>query len=332
MRPLIAAVAAALVLGACSGDTTEDAPDSAPAPPAGPTTASAAPATPAATAAPSAEATAEPEFEAAAAMRTVRALAGEIGPRESTTAAYREAADLVGEQLGELGFEVSEQAFRAPAGVSWGVPVPAGRTVNVIATPPGLGPDSEHVLVGAHLDTVPQAPGAEDNASGVAVLLEAARLAAEAPESLRLPVVFVAFGAEEPRAPGDEGHHYGSRHYVDEMTDSQRDSLTGMISLDRVGVGRVMPVCNGGMGTRRVVEQLLDDARSIDVPANACENRASDHWSFEKAGFAVARLGSTPYAAYHSAQDRLDVIRQSQLERAGRLAWAWLTRPPSSAP
>ncbi len=64
------------------------------------------------------------------------------------------------------------------AGVSWGVPAGSGTSANVIATPTGLDPRRPFRIVGAHLDTVPQAPGAEDNASGVAVLLEVARLAA----------------------------------------------------------------------------------------------------------------------------------------------------------
>lgn len=78
-------------------------------------------------------------------------------------------------------------------------------------------------------------------------------------------------------------------------------------------------------GTRRVARALLATAERLDLPANRCENRASDHWSFEKAGFAVARLGSTPYAAYHSAADKPGVVTRSQLGRTGRLAWAWLT-------
>lgn len=266
----------------------------------------------------------DPQFRISAALGTVADLASDIGPREATGPAYRRAADLVADRLRDLGYRVREQAFRAPAGVSWGVRVPAGATLNVVATPPDLAPGAEHILVGAHLDTVPQAPGAEDNASGVAVLLELARMAAQHPRALRLPVIFVAFGAEEPRAPGDSGHHYGSRHYVEEMSQAARGALQAMVSLDRVGVGARMPVCNGGRGDRGVVRELLAAARRIDVEAQACTNRASDHWSFEKAGFPVARLGSTPYAAYHSARDIPAVIRRDQLDRAGRLAWAWL--------
>jgi Zn-dependent M28 family amino/carboxypeptidase len=256
-------------------------------------------------------------------MDDVRRLAGGIGPRLATSPAYREAADLVAGRLRDLGYTVSRQAFPVPAGNSWGVPVRAGRSANVIAHPVGFDPgDSEYVLVGAHLDTVAVAPGAEDNASGVAVLLELARVASQ--ERTRLPVVFVAFGAEEPVGSGDDLHHFGSKHYVREMTASERRNLRAMVSLDRVGVGKHVPVCTGPISPPRVRDAMLDLAREAGIPAAPCELTTSDHWSFEKAGHVVARLGSTPYAAYHSADDLPTVVDRSQLGRVGRLTWAWL--------
>ena len=166
------------------------------------------------------------------------------------------------------------------------------------------------------------APGAEDNASGVAVLLELARLAsAEAPPR---PTVFVAFGAEEPRGPGDDQHHYGSRRYVATMGAAERRAVRAMASLAHVGVGAVVPVCTGPLSPHTVQRAVLRTARRVDVPAASCENTASDHWSFEQAGYPVVRFGSTPYAAYHSAQDLPAVVAPRQLARTGRLAWAWL--------
>jgi aminopeptidase YwaD len=263
------------------------------------------------------------EFDRTAAMDTVRRLAGGIGPRHATSAAYTRAADVVVAAFREHGYDVRRDGLRVPAGVSWGVPVPAGRTLNVVATPPGFQPDQPHVIVGAHLDTVPQAPGAEDDASGVGVVLELARLAAAEPPEL--PAVFVAFGAEEPRGPADDEHHFGSRHYVQQMAASQRRALVAMVSLDRVGVGTRVPVCTGGRSPARVQRDLLADASRLGIPSRRCENRTSDHWPFEKAGEAVARIGGNSYAGYHSARDRVGVVRPAQLDRVGRLMWGWLT-------
>ena len=166
-------------------------------------------------------------------MAAVEHLAGRIGPRHATSAAYAEAARWVAGRLRDLGYRVHRQRVPVPGGSSWGVPVEAGTSVNVVARLPGTDLRRPHLVVGAHLDTVPQAPGAEDNASGIGVLLAAAEAAAE--RRTRLPVVFVAFGAEEPRGPTDADHHYGSRAYVAALGPAERRAVRGMVSLDRVG-------------------------------------------------------------------------------------------------
>jgi Iap family predicted aminopeptidase len=64
--------------------------------------------------------------------------------------------------------------------------------------------------------------------------------------------------------------------------------------------------------------------REARIPTRACENRSSDHWSYEKAGMPAVRIGSIPYAAYHSRRDVPSVVSRVQLDRVGRLVWAWL--------
>jgi hypothetical protein len=261
------------------------------------------------------------DVDPAVAVQAVRHLAGRIGPREATGASYARAARWVSAELSRLGYDVERQRVDVPAGESWGVPVPAGRSANVVATPTGFDPTRPHLVVGAHLDTVPQAPGAEDNASGVGVLLAVAEAASR--RSTRLPTVFVAFGAEEPR--GDpEDHHYGSRRYVAQLGPQVRAAVRGMVSLDRVGVGDRVPV--GSANDSDPVQQaLLAAARRAGVPAVAGSGqRSSDHWSFVRDGLPGARLGSTPYAGYHSAGDVPAVVSAAQLERVGRIVAEWL--------
>ena len=258
------------------------------------------------------------------AVNAVRHLAGVIGPRHGTSPAFERAARWAGMRLRGLGYDVRRQRFAVPGGVSWGVPVPPGRSVNVVASPTGFDAGRAHVVVGAHLDTVPQAPGAEDNASGVGVLLAVAEAVAGA--RTRLPVVFVAFGAEEPRGSTDDDHHYGSRHYVGVLTPSQRDQVRGMVSLDRVGVGQVLPVCGATTGPDPLESAVLRAARRAGVAATPCGvNRSSDHWSFVRAGLPGVRLGSTPYAGYHSPADVPRVVNRGQLSRAGRTVVSWLS-------
>ena len=263
------------------------------------------------------------DVDAAIAMRTVRHLAGEIGPRHGTSTAYRQAVRWLAGELRGLGYDVRTQTFDVPGGLSWGTPVAAGRSTNVIATLPGVRTDARRLVVGAHLDTVPQAPGAEDNASGVGVLLAVATAVAE--RRTRLPVTFVAFGAEEPRGETDDDHHYGSRAYVASLRPAERSSLVGMVSLDRVGVGAVVPVGSADpSGSDPHQRELVAAARRAGVRVRPEYNRSSDHWSFVRDGLPGARLGSTPYAGYHSPGDVPGVVQRDQLERVGRIVAAWL--------
>jgi hypothetical protein len=323
VRRLFAATVAALLLAACAGSGES---------PAGPVTTRPLTETspglatsPSTTLSPTAAAsqTRPVRFRPAAAKRSVVFLAGRIGPRQATSQAYRRAAVWVEGRLTTLGYEVVRQYVHVPSGVSWGVPVPAGRTWNIVARPAHLRPGETYRIVGAHLDTVPQAPGAEDDASGIGVLLELARMASE--QQTSVPVVFVAFGAEEPRGEGDLLHHFGSTAMVAGLSGAARRNLKGMVALDRVGVGRVVPICTGGLHASPVHRSLLKLAGRKHIPAQSCVDQASDHWSFEKVGLPAARIGGTPYAEYHSVRDLPRVVQEAQLRRVGRLMWAWIS-------
>lgn len=321
VRTLLAAGLTATVVASCTnGGSGSDDPD----PSSSPSTSASSVTTPS----PSSTAP-RPEpvgFEASNALETIDYLAEHIGPRHATSNDYARAADWIDGRLDNLGYDVSRMDVRAPAGNTWGVDVAAGNSPNVIADPPGFDPEQPHAVVGAHLDTVPVAPGAEDNGSGVALMLELARLASlDAPD---VPVRFVAFGAEEPRGPGDDLHHFGSQTYVNQMSKAQRKGLRAMVALDRVGVrGPEVPLCTGGLGNTGTRQQLRRAADAAGVPTTVCsDNRASDHWSFEKTSLPAARLGSIPYAGYHSPRDTPDVISRNQLVRGGRIMWSWMQR------
>ncbi len=330
----VTVLAGTLLLAGCTTGAPEPATSSSPSIPTPTATSAATPmssSTPAPETSPTSAAptptptpTARPvRFDARRVQRDIRHLADDIGPREATSRNYAEAADWVERRLQNLGYRVRRTTVRVPAGNSWGVPVRRGTSVNVIAEPAGFDRRSDHVVIGAHLDTVPQAPGAEDNGSGVAVLLELARLAAA--EQPRVPVQFIAFGAEEPRGPGDALHHFGSRQLVEDLSRAERRAISAMVSLDRVGVAAsYVPVCRGGPDGTELRSALRRAGRRADISTRACENRTSDHWSYEKAGMPAVRIGSVPYAGYHSRGDVPSVVSRRQLDRVGRLVWEWL--------
>lgn len=239
------------------------------------------------TSAPTPTRTPEPprRFEADRAMATVRDLAAGIGPRLATGPAFREAAAYVADAFAAQGYAVRREPFPVPAGDSWGVPVDAGRSLNVVAEPAGFDPAEGYVLIGAHLDTIAVAPGAEDDASGVAVVLELARVL-EGEEQ----VVLVAFGGEEPVGDGDL-HHFGSKHHVATMSPAERRGLRAMVSLDRVGVGDHVPISFFPGTPMDTAEDLAAASRGLPgVSVVVGTNTTSDHESFAVAGLPAARL------------------------------------------
>jgi hypothetical protein len=272
---------------------------------------------------PTPSATPRPTMNVGAAFRDIVHLAADIGPREATSDNFADAATFVETRFERLGYDVRRTRFRVPSGTSWGTPVPSGTSLNVIAEPKGFNANEPHVVVGAHLDTVPVAPGAEDNASGIAVMLQLATMVSQQPAAL--PVKFIAFGAEEPRGSGDARHHFGSRDFVADMSRSERRAIQAMVSLDRVGVrAAYVPVCTSTDRGDQLRDAMRAAARRVEVPTRTCTNFASDHWSFAKAGIPAIRLGSVPYSGYHSRGDVPRVVDRRQLDRVGRTVWAWL--------
>ncbi|KPJ98593.1 MAG: hypothetical protein AMK71_11145 [Nitrospira bacterium SG8_35_4] len=159
--------------------------------------------------------------------KTVYYLAEEIGPRSYTqTDALQKTTDYIKSALKGYGYEVSVQAYSAK-----------GRTFeNISAVRKGTARPEKLLVVGAHYDTVPGTPGADDNASGVAGLLELARLFAD--EQPGITLHFVAFALEEP--PFFRTKQMGSYVYAKKLHDGQSD-VEGMICLESMGFFRDSP-------------------------------------------------------------------------------------------
>jgi hypothetical protein len=151
----------------------------------------------------------------------VNALAVDIGPRTPLhDDSLIRAARYIRSVFEETGLSVREQHYQYFD----------QQVTNVLAGTPTAAEASAYYLVGAHYDTVPGTPGADDNASAVAVLLELARRVRN--ERLKAPVLFAAFTLEEP--PAYLTGHQGSRVFV-RSCQSNSNRMLGAIVLEMVG-------------------------------------------------------------------------------------------------
>lgn len=171
------------------------------------------------------------------ARQHLEALADGIGARPWGTQAEAAAAATISEALTGCGYRVETQDFR----------VGPKSSTNVIARHEGQDPSRE-IIVGAHYDSVTSASGADDNASGVAALLDLATRVRQ--RATPYTITFVAFGAEE----ADE--MYGSLAYVEAMTEQDVDSVVTMINLDALAAGDIAYV--HGDNTTAAGNALID--------------------------------------------------------------------------
>lgn len=214
----------------------------------------------------------------------------------------------------EEGLRLRELVRRGPVVVSLVVDtlLETRASRNVVAVHSGR--SAARVLLGAHVDSVEGSPGANDNASGVAAALEAARLLRTRPPAWTVHVA--AFGAEE-------GGLFGSSAYArSELT----RGLSAMLNLDMVGVGPRLVVGNTGPD-RRVVDAVLQAGRHLDVPVEARRMGSSDHVPFERAGVPAAMLHRPDDPHYHSPEDTPDKVRPELLEPVVRLSAEALRNP-----
>ncbi len=172
----------------------------------------------------------EADEQLAARLRlTVDRLAGLIGPRHVGKRGSLEAAAAVIErEFEQMGDRVQRQTYRA-GGARGGA---LHEVANLVVERRGRRRPDEIVILGAHYDTVPETPGADDNASAVAVMIEAARLLSEDAGLLDRTVRFVAFTCEEP--PWFFTPDMGSDVYARACRE-RAENIIGMLCLEMVG-------------------------------------------------------------------------------------------------
>jgi len=228
------------------------------------------------------------------------------------------------EQLGQWGtVEIDDFSVRGRIHHNFILDLPPSEK----ASKQGLSP----ILIGAHYDTVPGTPGADDNATGVAVLLELARDLALQP--LKYPVQLVAFDMEESGC-------LGSKHYAAKFK-QQQQSIRLMISLEMLGycdrtpnsqsypagLKYFYPNCGNFIaliGNLRTVRDLITLSRNIRKVGQPCEwlpvpnrglivpdTRRSDHvpfWDNNYPAMMVTDTANMRNPHYHQASDKIETL------------------------
>lgn len=177
---------------------------------------------------------------------------------------------------------------------------------NIIGTLPAQrrAKKAETIVIGAHYDSV-DTPGANDNASGTATMMEIARVLSK--EKLAYDIKFIAFGAEEIGL-------VGSYNYVSSLNKKELDNIVAMINLDMVGVGDTIGVMTVKNDTESFVADLAEDyVKTFGHHYERRTSNASDHVPFEEAGIPVVFLDYGPDPYYHTKEDSLDKIQKENL-------------------
>lgn len=261
----------------------------------------------------------------------VRRLSEDFFPRDHTHPEnLDECAAYIGGQLERAGGITSEQTYTA-GGITYR---------NVIAH---FGPDTkELVIVGAHYDAAAELPAADDNASGVAGLLELARLLGS--EELAVGVDLIAYSTEEP--PYFRTERMGSAVHAKSLKRSGAHVL-GMMSLEMIGYfseaegsqtypapildvfypskGDYISVV-GRLGEGSFVRRIKRSMRtsedlsvySINVPQENLAASKSDHTNYWREGWPAVMISDTVSYRnpnYHTAQDTADTLDYAKMAK-----------------
>ena len=237
------------------------------------------------------------------------------------TLGLREAEEYIAQAFAEAGLEAGApgggyfQVWQEPDGPKKGRPA---RLANVIAYLPGRNPEftGQSVVVGAHFDHLGKGwpdvhagdegqvhAGADDNASGVAVLIELARHLGRGHKPERT-IVFVAFG-------GEEWGLKGSRHYLETMKQWPAEKVHSMVNLDTVGRLEGKPLTLFGTGTATEWMHFafgVGFGTGVKYTLIADDPGGSDQVSFHAAHIPAVQLFSGVHADYHRPSDTMDKV------------------------
>ncbi len=238
------------------------------------------------------------------------------GPRPAGSAAEGRAHQRVAKRFRAAGLRVGYERFAVPG---------HGRSRDVIGIRDG--PADCLVIAMAHADSVPPAPGADDNASGVGTIVALAPALGGGAQPA-CDVWLVATGSEERPYTG-QPDHLGAAALVRRLRRTSRlEDVVLALSLDEVGRGTRFELRSPVARPRPTVEtRILEAARRAHVDVRWLRDTAtgnSDHRELALAGAPAAKLGVPTEPCRHTACDTPDRLQRGAFARVLRVAWPLL--------
>lgn len=253
------------------------------------------------------------QFDIARAMKHAYALSEQIGVRQAGSMKASEAADYIVRKLGEYGYRVEDQPFKMPNGFS---------SRNIVGTRAGSR-EGYTMVVGAHYDSADN-KGAVNNASGVSVVLELARLFADKRPQPNLKFVF--FGANRPGISDMSERLLGSRNYVELLGSFEKKELVGMIAVDCVAQGAELELRTQETGLQRLKAKMETFARENDIATSAVKSATdSDNIPFEDAEVPAVWLEWCDPGGELVTDDSYNSIDASKVQAVGTLIEGFLS-------
>ena len=202
----------------------------------------------------------------------------------------------------ESGDSLTELMEAGEVEVTVSVVIETFNSRNVIADKPGTDPDAGTVVIGAHFDTVPDVQGANDNGSGVSVLMTLANEILDS--SFPFDIKIVAFGAEETGLRG-------SRFYVASLSGEEQDDLVAMLNFDVPGSGNFIELQGDPAMSLRV--RNYGDVNGIRVIRGNLDTGGSDHETFAVLDVPVLFFFANDIDRIHTPDDTLEFINPELL-------------------
>jgi len=236
---------------------------------------------------------------------TVVYLSQTVGIRIAGSNKEREAADWLEQEFESFGYETEQQTFTLTNG---------RQSKNVIAYKDAEFVEGEKtIIIGAHYDSTETSPGAHDDGSGVASLLEIARVLSGVGTDCNL--VFILFGAEECIDISCSAYHQGSIYYVSQLDQTQRESIYVMINLDVIGMGAELQIRRAISLSEEIAFEVETAFQEVELYPDIVQSKNwGDHESFEAAGIPAIFIFTPGFNYGHSPQDTIDKVDFDRVE------------------